>query len=404
MRQDTCGDSSPAAAGLGPVATDPGRPLAQFLAPRLAPKVADELAGHELEEDLGLAVAAAAASMAANTRRGYGNDLADFQAYCAEHQVPGLPAAPAVIAAYLAIRAFREPRLSLASLARRLAAIRKLHDLNGYRGQANPGRQPDVQRAWAGIRRQRTWTQQQVPEAGADQVRAMVAACPLDRYIGLRDRALLLLHYVLGTRRSELVALDVEDLVLVDQGLVAIVWRRKTDQERRDLDLVAVPYLQQPATCPVRAWLAWQEAAGLESGPAFRPVHPGPARLAGRIDDPGPAAGRPPAAGREGQPGAQAAGRPGGPGRPRPLLQPLDPPGLRGRVGSPWRQRPGDRRRWPLAAPGAGAPLRQVGGALGRSPGVPAGAALTPAGAAGGPWLTWCPEPVTDARAEGGTW
>jgi integrase len=66
----------------------------------------------------------------------------------------------------------------------------------------------------------------------------------------------------------------VEDLVLVDQGLVAVVWRRKTDQERRDLDLIAVPYLPQPATCPVRAWLAWQEAAGLTAGPAFRPVHP----------------------------------------------------------------------------------------------------------------------------------
>lgn len=265
---------SPTAGGPGPIATDRGWPLAQFLAPRLATKVADELAGHELDEDLGLVVTAAAAAMADNTRRGYGFDLADFQAYCAEHQVPGLPAAPAVIAAYLAIRAHREPRLSVASLARRLAAIRKLHDLNGYRGQANPGRHPDVQRAWAGIRRQRTWSQQQAPEAGADQVRAMVAACALDRYIGLRDRALLLLHYVLGTRRSELVALDVEDLVLVDQGLVAIVWRRMTDQERRDLDLVAVPYLQQPATCPVRAWLTWQEAAGLESGPAFRPVHP----------------------------------------------------------------------------------------------------------------------------------
>jgi site-specific recombinase XerC len=74
----------------------------------------------------------------------------------------------------------------------------------------------------------------------------MVTACPLDRFIGVRDRTLLLLHYVLATRRSELVALDVEDLVLVDQGLVAVVWRRKTDQERSDLDLVAVPYMQEP--------------------------------------------------------------------------------------------------------------------------------------------------------------
>jgi site-specific recombinase XerC len=102
----------------------------------------------------------------------------------------------------------------------------------------------------------------------------MVAACPLDRFIGVRDRALLLLHYVLATRRSELVALDVEYLVLVDQGLVGVVWRRKTDQERSDLDLVAVPYMQESSTCPVRAWRAWQEAAGFATGPAFRAVHP----------------------------------------------------------------------------------------------------------------------------------
>jgi hypothetical protein len=31
----------------------------------------------------------------------------------------------------------------------------------------------------------------------------------------------------------------------------------------------------------VRAWLAWQEAAGLTAGPAFRPVHPG-----ARLDSP----------------------------------------------------------------------------------------------------------------------
>jgi hypothetical protein len=58
--------------------------------------------------------------------------------------VPALPAAPAVIATYLAVRAHRPPVLAPASLARRLAAIRKVHELNGYRGLANPGRHPDV--------------------------------------------------------------------------------------------------------------------------------------------------------------------------------------------------------------------------------------------------------------------
>jgi hypothetical protein len=45
---------------------------------------------------------------------------------------------------------------------------------------------------------------------------------------------------------------------------------------------------------------------------------------------------------------------------------------LIGRAAPPRRQRPGDRRRRRLAAPGPGAPLRHVGCHLARSPGRPA--------------------------------
>jgi site-specific recombinase XerD len=270
------GSLSQRAAEVDSAAVDevPERPLAQALRPRLDPQFADDLAGRGLDEALALALGYAVKDRAANTRRGYAADLADFEAYCVQHQVLALPAAPAVIAAYLSVRAHREPKLKLASLARRLAAIRKVHELNGYQGLDNPGRHPDVLRAWRGIRRDLTWSQQQAAEASTEEVRAMAAMCPPNRFIGVRDRAMLLLHYVLGTRRSELVALDVEDLIVVDRGLVVTVWRRKTDQEARDLDLIAVPYGQHPATCPVRAWLAWQEAAGFTTGPTFRPVHP----------------------------------------------------------------------------------------------------------------------------------
>jgi integrase len=101
----------------------------------------------------------------------------------------------------------------------------------------------------------------------------MVQACPPQLFIGLRDRAMLLLGYVSLTA-SELVALDVEDLVLVDQGLAVVVPRRRPDPGGKDFRLVAVPYLKQRETCPVRAWLAWRETTGLHTGPAFRPVHP----------------------------------------------------------------------------------------------------------------------------------
>jgi hypothetical protein len=84
---------------------------------------------------------------------------------------------------------------------------------------------------------------------------------------------MLLLGYVSLTA-SELVALDVEDLRPVDQGLVVVVPRRKPDPGGKDFRLVAVPYLEHRETCPVRAWLAWRDATGLLTGPAFRAVHP----------------------------------------------------------------------------------------------------------------------------------
>jgi integrase len=210
----------------------------------------------------------------ANTRRFYRSDLADFEGYCLEQQLPvRLPIPPAAIAAYLSACAQLRPAPSFATLMRRLSAICKVHELNGYAGVDNPGRHRDLWPLRRDLRRQLAWPKQQTGPTTAADIRRMVQACPPQRFIGLRDRAMLLLGYVLLTA-SELVALDVEDLQLVDQGLVVVVPRPKPGPDGSRFRVVAVLYLQQRETCPVRAWLAWQEATGLHTGPAFRPVHP----------------------------------------------------------------------------------------------------------------------------------
>jgi hypothetical protein len=210
----------------------------------------------------------------ATTRRFYGSDLADFEGYCLKQQLPvRLPIQPAAIVAYLSACAQLRPAPSLATLTRRLAAIRKVHELNGYAGFDNPGRHHDLRQLRRSLRRQLAWPKQQANPATAADVRRMVQACPPQLFIGLRDRAMLLLGYVSLTA-SELVALDVEDLRPVDQGLVVVVPRRKPDPGGKDFRLVAVPYLEHRETCPVRAWLAWRDTTGLQTGPAFRAVHP----------------------------------------------------------------------------------------------------------------------------------
>lgn len=100
-----------------------------------------------------------------------------------------------------------------------------------------------------------------------EELRAISAACP-DRLIGVRDRALLLLGFAIGARRSELSALDVEDVTEVERGLEVHVRWSKTGQERRP----KVPYGQRLETCPVRAWKAWLDDSGIASGAAFRHI------------------------------------------------------------------------------------------------------------------------------------
>ncbi|MFD0639689.1 tyrosine-type recombinase/integrase [Catenulispora yoronensis] len=100
-------------------------------------------------------------------------------------------------------------------------------------------------------------------------LRAISAACP-DTLAGTRDRALALLDFAVAGRRAEVAGLLVLDVADDPNGLVVDIRASKTSPRT-----VAVPYGSNPATCPVRAWRAWRDAAGLAAdpeGPAFRRI------------------------------------------------------------------------------------------------------------------------------------
>jgi integrase len=85
-----------------------------------------------------------------------------------------------------------------------------------------------------------------------DQVRAMVCRLP-ESPRGLRDRALLLIGFAGGFRRSELAALDFADVEDSEDGLKILIRRSKADQEGEGRKL-GIPFGSDPRTCPVRAY------------------------------------------------------------------------------------------------------------------------------------------------------
>ena len=106
-------------------------------------------------------------------------------------------------------------------------------------------------------------------------VERLLAAVP-NTLLGLRNRALLAVAYDTLARRSELVALLVEDIEAGADGAATILIRRsKVDQE----GMGDIRYLAPDTLRHLRAWLA---GAGVTSGPIFRGVAKG-GRVAGAL-------------------------------------------------------------------------------------------------------------------------
>src|SRR5262249_55061600 len=148
---------------------------------------------------------------------------------------------------------------------RRVAAIRYAHKLANL---PTPTDAEGVKATVRGIRRTFGGAKVKKAPAVAAKVKGMVATAP-EGLAGLRDRALLLLGFAGAFRRSELVALDLADIEQTDEGLRVTIRRAKTDQEGLGRTLAIT---KGDVACPVKALAAWLDAAGIESGPLFRPI------------------------------------------------------------------------------------------------------------------------------------
>jgi len=214
-----------------------------------------------LSEALAAARTYAERSLTESTRRGYARDLSAFRTWCQARGVAALPAEPQTLAAYLADLALTDRP---ATIGRKLAAIAAAHRDAGLESPTEHGM---AKRTLAGIRREKGTAPHQKSALLVDDLRKIVAPLGtslLDR----RDRALLLLGFAAALRRSELVALHVEDVRFEEEGLVLTLRRSKTNQEGR-LETIAVAYGSEMRTCPVRALRAWLAVAGFVDGPLF---------------------------------------------------------------------------------------------------------------------------------------
>jgi site-specific recombinase XerD len=168
----------------------------------------------------------AAAEKSTATRRAYAADFTIFSSWCRNRGVTPLPAEPATVSAFLAFEVGLGRRPS--TLGRRLAAIQFWHLTAGHEP---PTTAETVRATLRGIRRVFGTARHRKAPATAGLAKAMARATPAT-LVGLRDRALILLGFAGALRRSELVGLDVADLLKTEKGLLITIRRSKTEKRK----------------------------------------------------------------------------------------------------------------------------------------------------------------------------
>ena len=259
-------------------------------------------------------------SRADATKDAYVSDWTHFETWCRLFGYASLPAEPEAVALYLAEFAdespdwpafiiwcvaqgkcadannsdllatykqanqvntdFLHPALKTVTLTRRLAAISQFHQLQNF---DSPSQSEIVRTVMKGIRREKGTKQNQPAPATLDVIRRMLQEVP-STLTGLRDRALLLVGFAGALRRSNIVALDVEHIRFQSNGMILLLERSKTDQERRGTE-IGIAMGENETTCPVRAVRTWLRAAEITTGPVFRPMTKHATVRKGRLSD-----------------------------------------------------------------------------------------------------------------------
>ena len=213
----------------------------------------------------------ARAAVSQNTLAAYATDWAAFARWCRMRGADPLPPSPELIGLYIADLAApsgKAPALSVASIERRLSGLAW-----GYaqRGERLDRKDRHIATVLAGIRRKHARPPVQKEAILPEDIRDMLATLPYDLR-GLRDRAILLIGFAGGLRRSEIVALDhgKDDTpdsggwvqVLEDGALITL--RGKTGWRE-----VEIGRGSREQTCPVHALTEWLHYGRIDFGPIF---------------------------------------------------------------------------------------------------------------------------------------
>ena len=194
-----------------------------------------------------------------NTLRAYQSDFRDFSIFCTKNGFYSLPTEPKIIALYIT---HLSKSSKFSTLKRRIASISVIHKIKGHYLDT---KHPIIMENLHGIKRTLGSRQKAKKPILINDLKLLIKA--IDEENGeskknidnksqsrskLRNKALLLIGFAGGFRRSELVNIFKEDIEFVSEGVKILIKRSKTDQSGEGI-IKAIPYFDNQEFCPVRA-------------------------------------------------------------------------------------------------------------------------------------------------------
>jgi len=204
-------------------------------------------------------------SKSTNTLRAYQSDYNDFYLFCSKNGFQAMPTQPKILALYLTHLASYS---KYSTLKRRLASISILHKAKGHYIDV---KHPVIMENLMGIKRTLGSNQKGKKPLLINDLKLIIKAIDQSKEKEnrkIRDKAILLIGFSGGFRRSELVDIEYEDIEFVSEGVKIFVKRSKTDQSGEGMTK-AIPYFDNKDFCPVIALKNWIEIIELSNGKIF---------------------------------------------------------------------------------------------------------------------------------------
>ncbi len=192
-------------------------------------------------------------SKSMNTLRAYQSDYNHFSYFCSKNGFESMPTLPKILSLYLTELSKKS---KFSTLKRRLASISILHKIKGHYIDT---KHPIIMENLMGIKRVKGSNQKGKKPLLISDLKLLINAIDESQEKDvrkIRDKAILLIGFAGGFRRSELVSIRNEDIEFVSEGVKIFVKRSKTDQSGEGM-IKAIPYFDNIQFCPVIALEKW---------------------------------------------------------------------------------------------------------------------------------------------------